>query len=160
MHGGVAQGLSLSARYLREMALSTGAVVVAPDYRRAPAHPFPTPFDDCLAGAKYLIKHANDYNVDPQNVVLVGNSFGGQIAVSMALTNNNLFKVLFLGFFSVLFSQYFSSRFSLSKLFLESISPKPADPKHFAVPTVLPTQQVLHALRYPGCVVLVWPGQR
>jgi len=92
VHGGVAQGLSLSARYLREMALSTGAVVVAPDYRRAPAHAFPTPFDDCLAGAKYLIKHANDYNIDPQNVVLVGNSFGGQIAISMALTNNNLFK--------------------------------------------------------------------
>ena len=46
-----------------------------------------------LAGAKYLAKHAADYNIDPTNIVLVGNSFGAQIAASMAFTNGNLFKV-------------------------------------------------------------------
>ena len=56
---------------------------------------FPTPFDDCLAGAKYLVKHADDYNIDVKEIVLVGNSFGAQIAASMAFTNGNLFKVNF-----------------------------------------------------------------
>ena len=32
------------------MAKSTGATVIAPDYRRAPENQFPGPFDDCLAG--------------------------------------------------------------------------------------------------------------
>jgi len=32
------------------MAKSTGATVIAPDYRRAPQNQFPGPFDDCLAG--------------------------------------------------------------------------------------------------------------
>jgi len=92
VHGGIAQGLSLSSRYLREMAKETGAIVVAPDYRRPPIAAFPTPFDDCLAGAKYLVKHADDYNIDVNEIVLVGNSFGAQIAASIAFTNGNLFK--------------------------------------------------------------------
>ena len=50
VHGGVHQRLDFSKRYLREMAKSTGATVIAPDYRRAPQHQFPGPFDDCLAG--------------------------------------------------------------------------------------------------------------
>ena len=33
------------------MAKSTGATVIAPDYRRAPQNQFPGPFDDCLAGS-------------------------------------------------------------------------------------------------------------
>jgi len=96
IHGGIGQGLSLSSRYLREMAAQTGAVVIAPDYRRPPNAPFPTPFDDCLAGAKYLVKHAAEYGIDPENVILSGNSFGAQIAASMAFTNGNLFKVRYL----------------------------------------------------------------
>ena len=95
IHGGIGQGLSLSSRYLREMAAQTGAVVIAPDYRRPPNAPFPTPFDDCLAGAKYLVKHAAEYGIDPENVILSGNSFGAQIAASMAFTNGNLFKVCY-----------------------------------------------------------------
>ena len=50
VHGGVAQGLNLSKRYLREMAKHTGAVVFATDYRRPPNSPFPDAFDDCLTG--------------------------------------------------------------------------------------------------------------
>ena len=41
------------------MAKSTGATVIAPDYRRAPQNQFPGPFDDCLAG-----KNSNFGEVD------------------------------------------------------------------------------------------------
>jgi len=77
---------------LREMAKETGATVIAPDYRRAPQNQFPGPFDDCLAGITHVVRHAADLNIDPQNIILSGDSFGSQMALSMAFTNGNLFK--------------------------------------------------------------------
>jgi len=92
IHGGVHQSLDFSKRYLREMAKSTGATVIAPDYRRAPQNQFPGPFDDCLAGITHVVRHAADLNIDPKNIILSGDSFGSQMALSMAFTNGNLFK--------------------------------------------------------------------
>ena len=69
VHGGVHQGLDFSKRYLREMAKATGATVIAPDYRRAPEHQFPGPFDDCLAGNKSKFTHVFDDRIIFQTVL-------------------------------------------------------------------------------------------
>jgi len=92
IHGGVHQSLDFSKRYLREMAKSTGATVIAPDYRRAPINQFPGPFDDCLAGITHVVRHAEEFDIDPKNIVLSGDSFGAQMALSIAFVNGNLFK--------------------------------------------------------------------
>merc|ERR1711990_494333 len=94
IHGGVSQGLNLSSRYLREMAKSTGSVVFAPDYRRGPNHAFPTGFEDCLTGINYIVKHADEFGINPSNLILSGDSFGAQIALSISFTSGSLFKAL------------------------------------------------------------------
>ena len=43
-------------------------------------------------GITHVVRHAADLNIDPQNIILSGDSFGSQMALSMAFTNGNLFK--------------------------------------------------------------------
>ena len=45
----------------------------------------------CL-GITHVVRHAADLNIDPKNIILSGDSFGSQMALSMAFTNGNLFK--------------------------------------------------------------------
>ena len=39
---------------LRELALASGCMILAPECRLAPEHPFPAPVDDALAVARWL----------------------------------------------------------------------------------------------------------
>ena len=60
------------------------AVVVAPDYRLAPEHPFPAALDDCLDTVKWAITHADHLGIDPDRIVLAGASAGGGLAATCA----------------------------------------------------------------------------
>ena len=48
--------------------------------------------DDILLGITHVVRHAADFGIDPSNIILSGDSFGSQMALSMAFTNGNLFK--------------------------------------------------------------------
>ena len=39
-----------------------------------------------------MVRHAQEFYIDPQNIVLSGDSFGAQMALSIAFVNGNLFK--------------------------------------------------------------------
>ena len=71
--------------FCAELALKTGAAVAAPDYRLAPEAPWPAALDDVLAAYNYLTTNADDYNIDPDRLVLAGDSAGGQLAATAAL---------------------------------------------------------------------------
>lgn len=58
-----------------------GMRVCAPDYRLAPEHPFPAGLDDAEAVYRALL----DDGVDPQRLVLAGDSAGGGLALSLLL---------------------------------------------------------------------------
>src|ERR1700759_2074361 len=45
---------------MRSLANSTGCVVVAVNYQKAPEHPFPVPFDDCWATTTWVAEHAEE----------------------------------------------------------------------------------------------------
>jgi acetyl esterase/lipase len=66
-------------RYAREL----GVVVVSPDYRLAPEHPFPAALDDCFSAWRWLQDSAMDLGVEPHRTVVAGESAGGGLAASV-----------------------------------------------------------------------------
>lgn len=68
-------------RYARKMRGRCFAV----NYRKAPQFPWPCALQDCLAAYLYLIdppKHAKHRAVDPKNLIVAGDSAGGNLALS------------------------------------------------------------------------------
>jgi acetyl esterase/lipase len=61
-----------------------GIAVASPDYRLAPANPFPAARDDVLNATAFVQSNAVELGVDPTRVVYLGRSSGAQIALSAA----------------------------------------------------------------------------
>lgn len=61
----------------------TGCRVFLPDYRYAPKDPFPTPFEDCYQTYLYLLDHASELHIDPDNILIYGDSAGGALAAAV-----------------------------------------------------------------------------
>ncbi|MCZ0856893.1 alpha/beta hydrolase [Actinomyces israelii] len=62
------------------LALRTGAVVVSPNYRLPPEHPYPAPLEDCVAAWRWILAR------HPDAVRIVyGDSAGGNLAAGLAL---------------------------------------------------------------------------
>ena len=61
-----------------------GYNVAAIDYRLAPAFRSPAPVEDVHEAINYFMQHAEQYRIDINNIVLIGRSAGGQIALCAA----------------------------------------------------------------------------
>lgn len=66
-----------------------GYAVAAVSYRLAPTFRWPAPREDVLAAIAWLKEHAGELGIDATNLVLLGRSAGGQIALSVAYTAND-----------------------------------------------------------------------
>lgn len=69
----------------RELAATSGAVVMSVDYRLAPEAPYPAAIDDCLAAYRWLSEHSGELGVDGDALALMGDSAGGNLAALVAL---------------------------------------------------------------------------
>ncbi|MER7165425.1 alpha/beta hydrolase [Micromonospora sp. NPDC000207] len=86
--GGMVAGGTRSVELADELdrAEALGLAVVAVEYRLAPEHPDPAPLADCYAGLLWTAEHAADLGLDPDRIVVSGNSAGGCLAAGLALT--------------------------------------------------------------------------
>ena len=67
----------------------SGYVVASIEYRHAPLSKFPLPVEDCKLAIRWLRAHADQYNIDPERVGVLGNSAGGYLAAFMGVLNDN-----------------------------------------------------------------------
>jgi len=70
-------------RFLAERA---GIRVLAVDYRLGPEHRFPAGHDDADAAYRWVVEHADDLGADATRLAVGGDSAGGNLAASAALT--------------------------------------------------------------------------
>jgi fatty-acyl-CoA synthase len=86
-HGGgfVLCDLESHDGFCRAMARHTESVVVSVDYRLAPEHSAPAAVDDVYAAFGWCLSHASELGVDPERVVIAGDSAGGNLAAVTSL---------------------------------------------------------------------------
>ncbi|MEW9670510.1 alpha/beta hydrolase fold domain-containing protein [Ammoniphilus sp. 3BR4] len=72
----------------QRMAISeAGYVVASIEYRVTPQSTFPSPLEDVKAAIRYLRANAAKFNIDPENIAVMGSSAGGYLAALAGTTN-------------------------------------------------------------------------
>lgn len=61
------------------------AVVVSPAYRLAYKAPYPAAFEDCCDALLYMYEHADELGIDPERIIVGGESAGGGLAAAVCL---------------------------------------------------------------------------
>jgi acetyl esterase/lipase len=70
----------------RGLANRSGAIVIAPEYRLAPEHTFPAPFEDVLATYRWACANADQVGGDTARVAVGGEGVGGTMAAATCFT--------------------------------------------------------------------------
>ncbi|GAC58153.1 putative esterase [Gordonia hirsuta DSM 44140 = NBRC 16056] len=68
----------------RALAVASGADVLSIDYRLAPEDKFPAAVDDSLAAWHFAVDKAPDWGIDPNKIVVAGDSAGGCLSAVIA----------------------------------------------------------------------------
>ncbi|XP_061457427.1 arylacetamide deacetylase-like 3 [Rhineura floridana] len=79
VHGSIRTHENICCYFARE----SEAVVVSVEYRLAPEHKYPAQLNDCLAATAHFLESAEDYGVDSSQVIVAGDSAGGNLAASV-----------------------------------------------------------------------------
>jgi len=84
LHGG---GYSLCSPFTHRalaanLGRASGLNALVPDYRLAPEDPFPAAIDDAVAAYRWLL----DQNMQPERIVIAGDSAGGGLTLATMLT--------------------------------------------------------------------------
>ena len=85
-HGGgfVFYGLDSHDNICRRLCMMNDCVVVSVDYRLAPENTFPAAHEDAFTAIEWVKKNADSFNGNANDLVLMGDSAGGNLAACMA----------------------------------------------------------------------------
>lgn len=97
MHGGGYQfgSTGLFEDSIKNIADANNCTVVSVDYTlvKDPSYQSPMELEDAYAGLLYVYEHADELNVDPDNIIIEGDSAGGGLTARLALYNRDKGKV-------------------------------------------------------------------
>jgi acetyl esterase/lipase len=87
IHGGgmVAGNRFLGMDAVAEWIEECDAVCISVEYRLAPENPDPAPLEDCYAGVKWVGNNLETLGIDPEKLMIAGQSAGGGLAAGVAL---------------------------------------------------------------------------
>lgn len=90
-HGGgwVIGDLESHHPFCQVLAESSGATVVAVDYRLAPENPYPAANEDCLAAAEWMANNLDLAGPNDGRLVIAGDSAGGNLTAATCLALSN-----------------------------------------------------------------------
>lgn len=74
-----------SGSTLVDIARNLQCVIVSVDYRLAPEHRFPAAHDDLFAALRWVRSNMQELGIDPDRIILAGESAGANIAAGVAL---------------------------------------------------------------------------
>lgn len=85
--GGYATGMAAMVHFSRARALveKYGAVVIAPEYRLSGKAPYPAALEDCYDALLYLKTHTDELGVNPDQIMVGGESAGGGLTAALCL---------------------------------------------------------------------------
>ena len=86
IHGGAFKMGDKAMSAVSEQVLAAGIAVVRINYRLTGTDLWPAQLDDCLAAVAFLRAKGGDFGLDPARMALWGQSAGGFLAVSTALS--------------------------------------------------------------------------
>lgn len=66
-----------------------GVVAASVMYRLAPQHRFPAQLEDVKLAIRFLKAHAEEFNLDPERIIVAGSSAGGYLATMVGVTGNS-----------------------------------------------------------------------
>lgn len=78
-------GLDTMVNANTQLAKATGCIIVAPDFRLPPEHPFPIGLNDCWAVLKWVGENAAAIGGDPNHIGIGGGCTGGSFAAVLCL---------------------------------------------------------------------------
>jgi acetyl esterase/lipase len=87
IHGG---GMMIGAPQMDDGLLSNLAseldiLIVSPEYRLAPEHPYPAPVDDCHEAWQWMLANSSKLGIDSSRIAIGGESAGGGLAAGLVL---------------------------------------------------------------------------
>lgn len=86
-HGGgwVTESVDTYIDVCINLANYTKCKVISVEYSLAPEFPFPCALEDCYAAAREIITNPSEYGLGDEEVVLIGDSAGGNLAAAVSL---------------------------------------------------------------------------
>lgn len=88
IHGGgwTRGNLNTHDKLCRNIAARAKVAVASVEYRLSPEHPFPAGLHDSLSAYNWVRANAKMLNIDPERIVIAGDSGGGNLAASLTCT--------------------------------------------------------------------------